>query len=84
MAIFLINVINANPVKNYPNHLFKQRLASLLKAKWHVVFDDKLEAAEHKAPKRRVFFHDEDQRDENDYLRRVIRDKIIGFGDDPF
>ena len=40
--------------------------------KWilHVVFDDKLEAAEYKAPKRRVYFHDEDQRDENDYLQR--------------
>ncbi|CAF0925317.1 unnamed protein product [Rotaria sordida] len=83
MVIVLISGVNANPVKNYSNHLSKQRLASLLKAKRHVVFDDKLEAAEHKAPKRRVYFHDEDQRDENDYLRRVVRDKIIGLGDDP-
>ncbi|CAF1101577.1 unnamed protein product [Rotaria sordida] len=83
MAIFLINIINGNPVKRYSNHLFKSRLASLLEEKRHASFDDFLEVMEPKASKQKVYFHDEDERDENDYLQRNVR-KVIGLADDPF
>ncbi|CAF1061525.1 unnamed protein product [Rotaria sordida] len=83
MAIFLINIINGNPVKRYSNHLFKSRLASLLEEKRHASFDDFLEVMEPKASKQKVYFHDEDERDENNYLQRNVR-KVIGLADDPF
>ncbi|CAF4312842.1 unnamed protein product, partial [Rotaria sordida] len=70
VAIFLINIINGNPVKRYSNHLFKSRLASLLEEKRHASFDDFLEVMEPKASKQKVYFRDEDERDENDYLQR--------------
>ncbi|CAF4178122.1 unnamed protein product [Rotaria sordida] len=83
MAIFLFNIINANPVKRYSNHLFKSRLASLLEENRHASLDDLLEAMEHRASQQKVYSHDEDQGDENDYLQRGVR-KMIGLADNPF
>ncbi|CAF2827589.1 unnamed protein product [Rotaria sp. Silwood2] len=82
MTISLIVFINGNPVKRDSNDLFKEILQFLLETKQPELFDDKLEASKLIAPRRRAYFFDEDERDRY-YNQRVVRDKIVGIGDDP-